>query len=261
MNKKRLVFTLLYANEKFFMSRNFDLQEVGDINWILENFQFNSLMRSLDELIILDITKSKPDIVKYVEITNKITKYAFMPVSLGGQIKNIKDVEFLFKNGADKVVINSMYFSNQRELTKIISKFGVQSIICSIDYKTINNSKFVFTNNGQFNTQIDLNNYIKIISKIGYGEILLNSIDNDGLGNGYDFESLKSIYNSTDVPIIASGGADNSEKLYDGLNKNFISAVNTSNLFNFVFDGLKDAREEIISKGVELTKWDFSLLK
>lgn len=247
----------MYANDKFFMSRNFNLQEVGDLNWISNNFQFDSLMRSLDELIIIDISRNNFNKNKYINTVQQITKKAFMPICLGGQIKSIDDVEFLFKNGADKVIINSMYYENPNEVKKIISKFGIQSVVCSIDYKTINNEKIIFTKNGQFNTQQTLKNYIDTIYNLGCGEIILNSINNDGLGNGYDLESLKLAFKKTNVPIIASGGADNSDKLYEGLSQNFISAVNTSNIFNFVFDGLKEAREEIISKGIKLSKWDF----
>ena len=99
------------------------------------------------------------------------------------------------------------------------------------------------------------------MKEVGFGDLILNSIDKDGLGYGYDFSAIKEVFNITKSPIIASGGADNSEKLYNGIIKPFISAVNTANIFNFVFDGLKDARDHILKKGVELPNWDFSQLK
>lgn len=243
------------------MSRNFDLQEVGDVDWLIKNFQFNSLIRSIDELIIVDVSRNESDINLFFKTVDKISKEAFMPLSLGGKIINEKTAEFYFKNGADKIIINSLYYLNPNEVSRIIKRYGNQSITCSIDYKCLNSKNIVFVNNGTHNTGIELNEYVTKMRDVGFGDLILNSIDKDGLGYGYDFSTIKEVFNITQSPIIASGGADNAEKLHNGIIKPYISAVNTSNIFNFVFDGLKDAREEIISKGVELTKWDFSLLK
>lgn len=242
------------------MSRNFDLQEVGDVNWLLENFQFNSLIRSIDELVILDVSRGVPNHKLFFDTVDIISKEAFMPLSLGGRINSEDEAELYFKNGADKVVINSLYFTNPKEVLKIIKRYGLQSITCSVDYKLIEGSKTVLTNNGSYNTGIELNNYISEIKKIGFGDLIINSIDRDGLGYGYDFDTINEIFSITNSPIVASGGAENEEKLYDGIIKEYISAANTTNIFNFVFDGLKDAREHILSKGVDLPNWNYNLL-
>ena len=184
-----------------------------------------------------------------------------MPLSLGGKIINEKTAEFYFKNGADKIIINSLYYFNPDEVFRIIKRYGNQSITCSIDYKSLNSKNIVFVNNGTHNTGIELNEYVIKMKEVGFGDLILNSIDKDGLGYGYDFSAIKEVFKITQSPIIASGGADNSEKLYSGIVKPYISAVNTSNIFNFVFDGLKDARDHILNEGVELPNWDFSQLK
>ena len=130
------------------MSRNFDLQKVGDVNWLIKNFQFNSLIRSIDELIIVDVSRNESDVNLFFKTIDIISKEAFMPLSLGGKIVNEKIAEFYFNSGADKIIINSLYYSNPKEVSRIIKRYGNQSITCSIDYKSFNSQNVVFVNNG-----------------------------------------------------------------------------------------------------------------
>ena len=261
MLKKRLIFTLLFDNGNFFMSRNFNLQLVGDVEWLLDNFQLNSLMRSVDELIILDVSRGESNIDLLVKTINILSKNAFMPISVGGKIDSIEKADILFKNGADKIVINTLFFKNSDVITAITKKYGIQSLICSLDYKKIKEHHMVFIENGELNTNYKLQDALNLISEIGVGELYLTSIDKDGLGYGYDLEVIKQASEIVNIPIIASGGSDNGEKLFEGINKNYIQAVSTSNLFNFIFDGLYDARNHIINNKIDLSHWDFSRLE
>ena len=261
MLKKRLIFTLLFDNGNFFLSRNFSLQLVGDIKWLLENYHLNSLMRSVDELIILDVSRGEPNIDLLVENLEIISKNAFMPISVGGKIDSLEKADTLFSNGADKIVINSLFFRNPETIKAITKKYGIQSLVCSLDYKKENEQEMVFIDNGKLNTNFTLEDALIMISKIGAGELYLNSIDKDGLGYGYDFKALKRASELVNIPIIASGGSDNGEKLFEGIKKNYIQAVSTSNLFNFIFDGILDARNHIILNKINLSKWDFESLE
>ena len=107
MRKKRLIFTLLYDGEYFVLSRNFRLQKVGDLEWIEKYYNFKEIAFSIDELILLNVSRNRREIIEFCEIVKKIVKNIFVPISVGGGISNIDDVALLFFSGADKVVLNT----------------------------------------------------------------------------------------------------------------------------------------------------------
>ena len=135
---KRLIFSLLYEDGYFVLSRNFNRQKVGDINWLIENYNFETISTGIDELVILDLSK-KNNKMKFIEDVNQISKKIFIPITLGGSINSMNDVHFYLKNGADKILLNNMFFENINLVNNIAQHFGKQFIIGCIDYKFINN--------------------------------------------------------------------------------------------------------------------------
>ena len=256
MIKKRLCFTLLYSEGNFCVSRNFKLQKVGGIDWLLDNYNFETILEYLDELIILNIDKKENNKIYnsfFFEDIEKILKKCFLPVTLGGGIKNFETAKRLFNSGADKVILNSAFCNNKNLIKKIADNYGNQSIVCSVDYKGSVLKKIeILIDNGSKNVEFNLKEYIKIIQEIGAGELLLNSIDRDGLGYGYDYETLKEVRSMCDLPIIAAGGADNYIELVKGIESNFINAVSTSHLFNFIGQGILQTRQEMIKMNANI---------
>ena len=129
-----------------------------------------------------------------------------MPLTAGGKITSLEDINNLLMVGADKIVINTVAYKNKKFIKEASKTFGSQCIVVSIDYKILNNNKIVFVNNGKENTNTNLNEFIKFAEDNGAGEILINSIDRDGLGQGFDIKTINEISKSLNLPLIAASG-------------------------------------------------------
>ena len=258
MVKPRLCFTLLLSEGKFNLSRNFNLQSVGDFEWLMENYEFDSIARSIDELIILNVGNDEDDYTIFINTLQKVIKHCFMPVAVGGRIRTTDQAKSLFDNGADKIILNNAFFRDSKLVSSLANYYGTQSIIASIDYKRneIGGAE-IFLNGGTENTRHCLSEAIKNAAEIGAGELYLTSIDRDGTGMGFDVDALQVAHDSCDLPIIAAGGADTSDQLLEGLSSGYVSGVSTSHLFNFMGDGLQDARSELMKSGITLSQWNF----
>jgi cyclase len=256
MLRKRIIFSLIYSNGFFNQSRNFQLQKVGDIKWLENFYKLNEISFSIDELIIVNSNKENKNISEFSLNISKIVKNVFVPIAAGGGIRKILDAEMLFKNGADKIIVNSPLIENPSFVTELVKKYGSQSIVASLDYKIIDNQIVFFNNDGRKKIEMNCNDYLNHIKSLQVGEILLNSIDNDGTGFGYDFSSIDKISSNLKIPLIIIGGAGNEKHFYKGLNNEGVSAVATANLFNFVGDGLPNARKWLIDKNINIAKWD-----
>lgn len=262
MAKPRMCFALLYAEGMFHLSRNFNLQAVGNFDWLMENYEFESIARSIDELVILNVGRGETDWANFIKTVQSLVRHCFMPVAVGGGIRSTDQAKLLFDNGADKVVLNSAFFNDPDLVRQLVQNYGAQSIVASLDFKR--NEKGLaklFVEGGEKNTDIDLAAGVARAAELGAGEIYLTSIDRDGTGMGYDLPALELAHKSCDLPIIAAGGADTYDRLAEGIRSGFASAVSTAHLFNFMCDGLKDARQQLIADGIPLSHWNFEDLK
>jgi cyclase len=255
MLRKRIIFTLIYSDGYFMQSRNFRLQKVGDLNWLKKNYKFQSIAFALDELIVLNASKKEKDISEFAKMVSNLVNDVFIPVAAGGGINTLEDAELLFKSGADKLVLNTAIFESPVFVKELVRQYGSQSIVASIDYKIVNDEYQVYIKDGTLNVDISLINYINYLNNLDVGEIYFNSIDKDGTGFGYDFETIKYIEDKIKLPLIIAGGAGNESHLIAGLSLNGIDAVATANLFNFVGDGLPKARKKIIESGINIANW------
>jgi cyclase len=255
MLRKRIIFSLIYSDGFFSQSRNFRLQKVGNEKWLENNYQFSKIAHSLDELILIDATKANKNIEKFSTKISSIVENVFIPICAGGGIRSIADAELLFNSGADKILLNSSLFENPNLVLELIKIYGSQSIVASIDYKIKGDRSLVYINNGSIEIGIDLKSHINFVQKLGVGEIYLNSIDKDGTGFGYDFDTLNKVINSINVPLIIAGGAGNESHLLEGLKLEKVNAVATANLFNFIGDGLVNTRAKIIESGQNIAVW------
>jgi len=254
MIKKRLIFTLLFDKDSFFLSRNFRLQKIGNFEWLKKNYDFSLIASSVDEIILLNVSRNENEIENFCKIIKTFTKECFIPISAGGKISNLDIARKYINSGADKLVINSNLF-NRILLNKIANTFGEQSIVGSLDYKNKNGNFIFYSKNGFLKLNINSKNIFINLNKLPIGEVILNSIDMDGTSNGFDFSMLKTIPKNFQKPIIYAGGAGNYKHLLEAFKKKKIDSISTANLLNFVGDGLQEARKLIIKKNIKLAKW------
>lgn len=160
-----------------------------------------------DELVFLDITATNEGRKTTVKMVERVAKQVFIPFTVGGGIKSIEDMKILLQAGADKVAINSEAVKNPDLIKEASTYFGSQCIVVAIDAKRVDGDFYVFVNAGKKNTEIKLIDWVKKVEEFGAGEILLTSMDADGVQNGFDLEMTKLVVDTVNIPVIASGGA------------------------------------------------------
>lgn len=261
MLKKRLIFTLLYADGFFMQSRNFNIQKVGDINWLKKNYNLKNISNYIDELIVLDISRNEKDLNNFIYNLKKISNDFFIPITAGGGINTFNYASKLLRNGADKVLVNSILNTNSKVVYEIADTYGSQSIIGGIDYKFYNNKISCFTHNGTVLINKIFSTYLKKIYKFPIGEIYINSIDQDGTGMGLDTNIINKIPKKFFKPVIISGGCGNYTHIKEGLENKGINAVSTANLFNFVNNGLETVRMKLLKDNFRLPEWNSKSIK
>jgi len=261
MLKKRLIFTLLYNNGAFMLSRNFRLQNVGNLEWLKENYNFSHISYSIDELVVLDVTRGERKLEDFCSALKLLTDGCFVPIAAGGGINQIESARMLLRSGADKVVVNSELYSDNGFVGDLASEFGQQCVVGSMDIKTSADGQYqAWSENGMKCEAGPAKYWIEKIINDSVGEVYLNSMDRDGTGQGFDLEILDLLPDWVSKPVILAGGAGNANHLSDGLEDSRVDAVATANLFNFVGDGLREARQSLVANGIVLPMWDVQLL-
>jgi len=209
--------------------------------------------QSADELVFLDIAASLENRGTTIELATKLARELFIPFTIGGGISSLDHIADLVTAGADKISINSSALENPDLITEGAKRFGSQCIVVAIDAKKVSDNKWeVFTHGGRNKTGIDAVEFAKKVEENGAGEILLTSMDKDGTKSGYDVDLLKTITNSTNIPVIASGGVGTLDHLYDGIVKGGASAVLAASIFHYGEFKIKDAKEYLNSKNVSV---------
>jgi imidazole glycerol-phosphate synthase subunit HisF len=256
MVKQRLIFTLLYHDGSFMLSRNFRLQRAGDIGWLKSNYNFKNITFAIDELIILDVSRGGRNRDRFCEHIKMIAEGCFIPVAAGGGITSFDHARTIMCSGADKLVVNSALFRTPSLVEELVSTYGSQCIIASVDVKREKDRLAVYIDNGMTKVEVSFPEYIRTIINIGIGEIYLNSIDKDGTGQRYLLDLLSQLDDRIAVPVIIAGGAGNWQHLLEGFRHDKVDAAATANLFNFIGQGFPNARKKLIDAGVNLAQWE-----
>lgn len=194
-----------------------------------------------DEIVFLNINKEK--ISKICKIIKKITKKISIPITVGGNIKNLKDIEKLLNSGADKISLNSTLYYNLNIVKKIKKKYGSQILVASIDVKKINKNWIVYINGGKTKTKIKIKEWCEININNGIGELLVTSIDQDGTNIGYDLELYKKI-KYIKKPLIPSGGGGKIKTLLDIFKKD-INSILLASFLHYNKISIKKIKKEI----------------
>lgn len=256
MLKNRMIFALLYDNGSFMLSRNFRLQKVGDLQWLQKNYNFASVAFSIDELIVLDVSRGERNVERFCDHLKALAEGCFVPIAAGGGIRTIAHAKQLLRSGADKVVINSPLFDGRSLVTELASEFGQQCLVAALDVKSAAGGGYaLWADNGGRQVQGTLAEWLRAIAEYPVGEVYLNSMDRDGTGQGYEMAMLDHLPASFPISVILAGGAGKPHHLAEGLRDHRVDAVSTAHLFNFVGDGLKKARQALLSEGFNLAEW------
>ena len=255
MLKQRIIFTLLFDNGHFMLSRNFRLQKVGDLTWLQSNYDFSKVAFFIDELIILDVSRGQRDIDAFCAALKCISSDCFAPISAGGGITSVGLARKLLRSGADKVVLNSALVDDADLVRNIANEFGQQCIVGSVDVKRNEGSYDVYVRNASQRLDMPIAEALSWTVGQHVGEIYLNCIDRDGTGQGYDFDTLTALPAECSLPVILAGGVGNAQHFAEGLAHTRVDAVATAHLFNFIGDGLQRARQMLLDSGVKLAEW------
>ena len=245
---KRIIPCLDVKNGRVVKGINFiNLVDAGDP---AEQAKFYS-ENGADEICFLDITASNENRNTILDIVKKTSQQCFVPLTVGGGVRNLSDISNLLSSGADKVSINTAAVNNKKIVKDSAENFGSQCTVIAIDVKKISQNKWeVFTHGGRNPSGKDALTYAKEVEDLGAGEILLTSMDRDGTKKGYDLELTELISSSVNIPVIASGGVGNLEHLCDGLKKGKADAALAASIFHFGEFSIQDAKKYLVSKGI-----------
>ena len=206
MITKRIVPCLDVRDGRVVKGKNF--KGIQDVDNPVELAKFYN-ESGADELVFYDITASYEKRGIFIDVLKNVAREVFIPLTVGGGINSVEDFDAVLKAGADKVSVNSGAIKNPGLIKVAAEKYGNQCVVLSIDIKRVDGKYCVFSNGGRINTGIDAIEWAELGEKNGAGELVVNSIDTDGVRNGFDLELLKDISKNLSIPVIASGGAGN----------------------------------------------------
>lgn len=210
--------------------------------------------QNADEIIFLDITASYEQRHTMVEVVAKTAEKVFIPLTVGGGVRTLRDIRDLLNAGCDKVSLNTFAVQNPQFITLSANKFGSQCIVVAIDArKNIEKNYWeVYIHGGRTATGFDAVKWAKTVVQLGAGEILLTSMDCDGTKNGYDLELTRAVSESVSVPVIASGGAGTLEHLYTAFSLGKADAVLAASIFHFGKYSIYEAKKFLQEKGISV---------
>jgi cyclase len=225
------------------------LRDAGDPVEIAKRYN----EQGADELTFLDITASSDDRGIIFRIIEQVASQVFIPLTVGGGVREVSDVRNLLNAGADKVSINTSAISNPQLVSDASGRYGSQCIVVAIDAKQVDDNRWeVFSHGGRNATGLDAVAWAKKMQDFGAGEILLTSMDRDGQKNGFDLALTRTITDVLNIPLIASGGVGSLQHMVDGVQKGAADAVLAASIFHFGEFTVQQAKQYMSQHGVEV---------
>lgn len=250
MITKRIIPCLDVKDGRVVKGVNF--QGLNDVSSPIELGKYYS-DNGADELVFYDITASAEGRALFTDILKKVAETIFIPLTVGGGINTLKDFDRVLKCGADKVSVNSGAIKNPDLIAQAAQKYGDQCVVLSVDVKRVDGKFTVFAKGGRENTGMDAIEWIKKCVALGAGEVVVNSIDTDGVKQGFDLEMLEAVCDAVSVPVIASGGAGSMEDfvtLFKELPK--VDAGLAASIFHFGEVNIKELKERLAKENIPM---------
>jgi imidazole glycerol-phosphate synthase subunit HisF len=227
-----------------------NLEEMGDPAAMAERYERDGA----DEIVFLDVSATNARRDTLLDVVSRTAERVFIPLTVGGGVRSVTDMDRVLRAGADKVAVNSAGVRNPDLFTEAAERFGAQCVVASIDARRVAGGEWeVYVNGGREPTGLDAIDWSVRCAKLGAGEILLTSIDRDGTRNGYDLELLARVTGLVDVPVIASGGAGNARHIADAFGNGAEAAL----LAGILHDGTTDIsslKAELLESGIAVRR-------
>lgn len=242
MLKKRIIPCLDIKDGTTVKGINFEgLRNAGDPIELAKKYE----NEGADELVFLDITATIEERKTFVELVKNIAKELSIPFTVGGGISSVEDVRKLLEAGADKISINSSAVKNPQLVSDLAKQFGSQCVVVAIDTKFVNGDDWIFVKGGREITTLKTLDWAKEAEKLGAGEILLTSMDGDGTKNGFDIRITKLVSDHINIPVIASGGAGNTEDFETVFSKTKATGALAASVFHFGEINISNLKEDL----------------
>ena len=203
-----------------------------------------------DELCFLDITATHEDRGTLLDIVARTAEVCFMPLTVGGGVRQVEDARALLLAGADKVAVNSAAVARPELVADIADRFGSQCVVASVDARRVGDRWEVFTHGGRRATGIDAVEHALRLAALGAGELLVTSMDRDGTRDGYDLALIRTIADQVTVPVVASGGVGGLQHLVEGIRDGHASAVLAASIFHFGEATIAEAHAALAAAGI-----------
>lgn len=249
MHKFRLISRIDINNENVVKGKFLEgLRKIGNP----ENFAYNYYEDGIDEIVFMDAVASLYDRNSLIEILRETCKKVFIPITIGGGIRNLYDIQEALNAGADKVAINSEGLRNIKFIEEAVKNYGSQAIVGSVVARRHRYSWESFLDNAKHRSNINAIKWAQSLEEAGVGEIMVTSIDNDGRMIGYDCELVKKITISTNIPIIASGGAGSPSDISQLVTETKCDAAAVSSLLHYKHSTVKEIKKHLIKERINI---------
>jgi len=226
-----------------------ELRDAGDPVEIARRYD----EQGADEITFLDITASSDDRDIILHIVEAVASQVFIPLTVGGGVRQVEDVRRLLNAGADKVSMNTAAVNNPQLVADASAKVGSQCIVVAVDAKQTSPGRWeVFTHGGRKNTGLDAIEWVRQVESLGAGEILLTSMDRDGTKAGFDLALTRAVADAVGIPVIASGGVGTLQHLADGVTEGRADAVLAASIFHYGEFTVRQAKEYMRGRGIEV---------
>jgi len=245
MLKSRLIIVLTINDGVLFRTRRFQPDYRYTLNFV-DTW-------SADEIVLLDVTRSsEASRANFLSVVTSLGEKCFVPLTAGGGVRTLEDVELLFRNGADKIAINTEALNRPGFISEIASAYGSQSVVVSIDAKkgTMPKEAVVMSNNGTIDTGWEVKSWAREVEARGAGEILLTSVERDGSLEGLDIDLINDVCSAVQIPVLALGGVGNWSHFKDAFLKTKVAGVCTQNIYHFTERSIKSAKKFLLQSGI-----------
>ncbi|QBE63965.1 imidazole glycerol phosphate synthase subunit HisF [Pseudoduganella lutea] len=248
MLAKRIIPCLDVTDGRVVKGVNFtELRDAGDPVEIARRYD----EQGADELTFLDITASSDNRGLILDIIERVAAQVFIPLTVGGGVRKVEDVQRLLNAGADKISLNTSAVSNPQLVFDASQKHGSQCIVVAIDAKQVSPGKWqVFTHGGRNATGLDAVEWAQKMASLGAGELLLTSMDRDGTKSGFDLALTRAVSDAVGIPVIASGGVGGLQDLADGVTKGHADAVLAASIFHYGQHTVQEAKRFMAQQGI-----------